>query len=382
MILRTLRLGYFRNHISSTFAFGAGINVFLGDNGHGKTNILEAISYLCLTKSFFAASDALVLNIGAGMFEVEGTLTLEHGADAAVRVAYAGETREKVFSVNKRRMEPFSAVIGKFPIVICSPEHAPITSGGPAERRRFIDFVVSQSNTAYVRELIEYRKILKHRGKVLLDARIARRDPGELLVPWDEKLIELGSALMVKRSAFLMEFREFIAAAYRRLVETDESPEIAYDPNVPAGEKRSEADVRAVFQRELARVRSEEIRFGTTLAGPHRDELRFRLNGLDLRSFASQGQHKTFLVALKIGEFYYLKQRCGETPLLLLDDVFSELDEQRAHRLLLLSGELSQTFITSTNSRLVDELEHSAGELKKFTIRQGTVVDHEAAVSA
>src|SRR5689334_22639147 len=139
MHLTTLTLQHFRNHLGSTFEFGEGTNILLGDNGHGKTNVIEAISYLCLTKSFYAGSDVPVLNFEKDMFDVEGTFVFERGFEYQVRVAYSKPQTEKVFTINRRRVEPFSSVIGKFPIVICSPEHAPITMGGPGERRRFVD---------------------------------------------------------------------------------------------------------------------------------------------------------------------------------------------------------------------------------------------------
>jgi DNA replication and repair protein RecF len=378
MVLQTLQLHNFRNHEATSLEFGQGINALLGENGEGKTNILEAISFLCLTKSFYASTDALVVRIGATHFEIDGTMSLAGGSLLNVRVAYSAETREKAFSINKRRVEPFSSVIGKFPIVVCSPEHGPITSGGPSERRRFMDFVISQSNALYFQELLEYRKILKHRGKILADARSSRSDPGEALAPWDEQLVIHGSAITLKRRAFVDEFHDFISSSYHQLVGSGEEPAIGYEPSVGLGPGESEADHRDKFRAELKELRMEEVRLGSTLLGPHRDELALRINGLDLRKYASQGQHKTFLVALKIGEFFYLRDRCSEPPILLLDDIFSELDAQRADHLLHFTGELSQTFITSTNAHLFDAVSTSRGEPKRFTIHQGAVVEDQA----
>jgi DNA replication and repair protein RecF len=381
MVLQTLQLHNFRNHEATSLEFGQGINALLGENGEGKTNILEAISFLCLTKSFYASGDALVVRIGAPQFEIDGTMSLAGGAVLNVRVAYSAGTHEKVFSINKRRVEPFSSVIGKFPIVVCSPEHGPITSGGPSERRRFMDFVVSQSNALYFQELLEYRKILKHRSKILSDARVSRSDVEETLAPWDEQLIIHGSAITLKRQAFVNEFQDFISSAYHQLVGSGEEPGMAYEPSVELGAGETEADHREKFRAELGAHRTEEVRLGSTLYGPHRDELALRINGLDLRKYASQGQHKTFLVALKIGEFFYLRDRCSEPPILLLDDIFSELDGQRADQLLRFTGELSQTFITSTNAHLFDAVSTSRGEPKRFTIHEGAVIEDHAAVT-
>ena len=262
MVLQTLRLHNFRNHQATSFEFGQGINALLGDNGQGKTNILEAISYLCLTKSFYASSDSLVVRIGEQLFEVEGTLSIENGSASDVRVAFSADEHAKVFSINKRRVEPFSSVIGKFPIVICSPEHGPITSGGPAERRRFMDFVISQSNALYFRELIEYRKVLKHRSKILFDGKVSRGHVDETLAPWDEQLVALGTAVTMKRQAFVKEFQDCIVSGYHQLVGTGEEPEIVYEPDVGLRSGEKEAEHRSRFQEELQRRRSEELRLG------------------------------------------------------------------------------------------------------------------------
>src|SRR6266852_3633076 len=149
MQLIHLRLHHFRNHVNSSFEFGSGANLLLGNNGEGKTNVIEAVSYLCLSKSFHAASDAHALSFGQALFEVEGNIVLERGLPCTLRVAYSRTENKKVFTINRRHVEPFSSVIGKFPLVICSPEYTPITSAGPSERRRFVDFVISQSNVLY-----------------------------------------------------------------------------------------------------------------------------------------------------------------------------------------------------------------------------------------
>ena len=244
-----------------------------------------------------------------------------------------------------------------------------------------MDFVVSQSNALYFQELLEYRKILKHRSKILSDARVSRSDVEETLAPWDEQLIIHGSAITLKRQAFVNEFQDFISSAYHQLVGSGEEPGMAYEPSVELGAGETEADHREKFRAELRAHRTEEVRLGSTLYGPHRDELALRINGLDLRKYASQGQHKTFLVALKIGEFFYLRDRCSEPPILLLDDIFSELDGQRADQLLRFTGELSQTFITSTNAHLFDAVSTSRGEPKRFTIHEGAVIEDHAAVT-
>jgi DNA replication and repair protein RecF len=377
MYLTTLKLHHFRNHLDSLFEFGDGTNVLLGDNGQGKTNVIEAISYLCLTKSFYASSDALVLNFENDVFDVEGMMTSDAQNKFHIRVAYSAEQAEKVYTVNRHPVEPFSSVVGKFPIVICSPEHAPITTQGPLERRKFVDFVISQSNGTYFTNLMEYRRIVKHRNKILLDAKLSRKDISTSLVPWDEQLVTYGSALMQRRRQFVEEFQSFITAAYHHLVGREEEPTIRYSPMCAFDDAVQEDEIQNRLRSELQKRSGDEKRLGTSLVGPHRDEFELQINGLDLRKFASQGQHKTFLVALKIGEFFYLKDRCRETPIMLLDDIFSELDEHRAKRLLNFVETVSQTFITSTNPHYFESAMFTGEKNKLFHIHGGTVAEQK-----
>jgi DNA replication and repair protein RecF len=353
--------------------FGEKANVFLGDNGEGKTNLLEAISYISLTKSFYATSDSIVTQIGSEIFEIEANILTDNNIGNKVHIGYNVKTSEKVYSINKKRMEPFSSVIGKFPLVFLSPDNSSITFGGPAERRKFLDLVISQSNLSYFEDLSEYRKVIRHRNKVLYEHKISRSNPSGLLDPWDEQLNNFGSKIVFKRYNFIQEFQKYIASAYLNLVDAEETPNIEYAPSFRFGPNITLSSISERFNSELERKKQEELRLGTTLVGPHRDEVVFKLNGLDLRSFASQGQHKTFLVALKIGEFFYLKERCRDKPMFLLDDVFAELDEQRSKHMLKLIESLSQTFITSTNFEIFDKALTFDGQNKKFSVRTGTV---------
>lgn len=382
MLLTNLRLRNFRNHLDSLFQFGGGTNLLLGDNGEGKTNVLEAISYLCVTKSYHAPSDALALNFDAEMFEIAGTFVAGAGTEHHVRVAYAKAPVEKVVMVDKRRVEPLTSIIGRFPIVILSPEYAAIAAGAPADRRKFVDFVISQSSSVYLEDLIAYRRVLRHRNKILREGKLERRDCSELLPPWDEQMVILGAAITHRRNQFVREFQDFVSSAYHRLVGTAEEPAIEYKPMIPLSQDSTDAEIRDLLERELKETRPMEIRAGLTLVGPQRDELVFRINGLDLRSYASQGQQKTFLIALKIAEFFYLKDRSGETPILLLDDIFSELDEHRAKELLHFVEGLSQAFITSTTLRVFENGAMFGDSHKRFMIRNGSVTEQKLAASA
>jgi DNA replication and repair protein RecF len=306
---------------------------------------------------------------------VLGTFVSDATLPFQVRVAYDAQQEEKVFSINKRQVEPFSSVVGKFPIVICSPEHAPITMGGPAERRRFIDLVLSQHSESYFHHLLGFRKVLRHRNKILLDGKLSRRDVGGVLEPWNEQLASHGGYVMSRRMQFVREFQDFITTAYTQLVGNEEQPTIEYQPMSRIDHAETPEEMSALLLQDMAEREAEEKRVGSSLVGAHRDEFVLKINGLDLRKYASQGQHKTFLVALKIGEFEYLKDRCHETPIMLLDDIFSELDERRAGRLLQFIIPLSQTFITSTNPHLLENDLPQTGLNKTFTIQGGRILE-------
>ncbi len=379
MRLDYIKLQHFRNHLSSVFEFSGGTNIFLGDNGHGKTNVLEAISYLCLTKSFYAANDAVALTIGSDFFEVEGNFSLDFGSNCAVRVAYSQLQDEKKYTINKHRIEPFTSIIGRFPVVICSPEHTPITTAGPVERRKFVDFVISQSSSLYFQQLLDFRKVIRHRNKILHDAKISRSKSDHLLEPWNEQFLTLGSSITYKRHLFVDEFRDYILSSYSHFFGVDEEPSFTYRPAIQLIPGCSEEDISIKLHEHMQSKFQEELRYGTSLVGPHRDEFILTINNLDLRKFASQGQHKTFLVALKIGEFFYLKDRCRETPILLLDDVLGELDEHRSEHLLHFVRELGQTFITSTNPRFFEGALSFGDRDKKYYIHNGAIAEHHEA---
>ena len=366
----------FRNHVDTVFDFGLRMNVLMGDNGQGKTNTLEALSYCCLTKSFYASADTTVLQRGKELFEVTAKLEADNGKEFAVRVVYEEASKTKKFTINNIAAEKFSSVIGIFPVVILSPENNSITFGSPADRRKFIDLVVSQSSASYIEDAMEYRKVLRQRNKILSDAQ--GNDCAELLAPWNEMLINYGIRILQKRGRFIQEFAPYITNAYSKIAGEKEAPGIAYDSVIPLTADSTDEEIRKGLEQKLQRRYKDELRFKTTLVGPHRDEITFTLNGLQLKHYASQGQHKTFLVALKAAEFFYLKERCNETPVFLLDDIFSELDEYRSQKLLNLVESLGQTFITATSEKIFGGTNWNT-EKRKFLLSNGRIVNEALA---
>jgi DNA replication and repair protein RecF len=342
MILSRIKLCNFRNHTATSIEFGNGINAFLGENGQGKTNILEAVSYLSLTKSFYASGDAEVIGIGGEAFDLEGTLVSDAGVHHQVRVACTRMPQEKKFLVNGTPPERLADVIGRFPVVVLSPENGSITFGGPAERRKFMDLTLAQVSGAYLEDILEYRKALRQRNRILADNRTRGSLPPGVIEPWTESLVVYGSRIAHRRALFAAEFRSHILNAYRSIMPEAEDPDIDY---------------LCGFE---------------TLAGPHRDDLRLTINAMDVQRFASQGQHKTLLVALKIAEYSYMRERHNETPMFLLDDVFSELDKARVHRILAFAGGLGQVMITTTEGTVFGRSVAWGNHNRRFAVERGT----------
>lgn len=373
MILETIHLRNFRNHADTVLEPCEQVNVLLGDNGEGKTGILEAISFVCVTRGLYTTADAVAVKNGEQSFLVEAHLRSDRRVRFHVCVQYDRQSGHKEILLNGSKPERLADVIGRFPLVALSPEHAAITKGSPAERRRFVDMVLSQTDHRYLETLVEYRRILRHRNKLLFERRLGRPVDDDALEPWTSALVDAGAELITRRAAFVKEFSRTLVDAYAKVVGAREQPAVSYRGTVPGEEYESVAAMRDCMRQELIKRSREEGRLGMTLVGPHRDEFIFTLNGLDVRGFASQGQHKTFLVALKIAERQYLLEQMHEAPLLLLDDVFSELDEQRVQRVLGLIEQMGQVFVTTVN----DKMFHSGYELqphyRRFEVQRGTV---------
>lgn len=376
MRLRSLRLHSFRAHAETEATFAPKVNLLYGPNGAGKTNVLEAVHFLCLSKSFLTSHDAHVVRRGSPFFEVEGRFEGERRPELAVRLVYVPDEGKRIF-VNKAPLDRLADVVGMLPVVVLSPEDGALTAGGPDERRRFLDNTLSQARPAYLNDLLRYRRALKQRNALLLAGR--RRGPQDpaALDAWTAELVALGARLIARRQAFLTEFGRFLEEAYTRIEAVGEEPSITYDTAVDLGEGgMDEAAIAEAYARRLHRLARAERERGSTLAGPHRDELVFRLNGFEVRPYASQGQHRTFGLALKLATFFYLQDRLGETPLLLLDDVFGILDPRRSAVFLRLlqSDAVGQSLITAARrDPFDDEISFDAPEHRALPVEGGHV---------
>lgn len=379
MKLKTLQLRNFRNHTDTHIESAENANVFLGNNGEGKTNVIEALSYLCLTKSFYAANDLTTLKLGESAFKISGEVHSDRDISFSVEVTYESIETDKKYWLNKSQIQKLSSIIGKFPIVILSPEYSGITFGSPSDRRKFIDLAISQSSRSYFEDILEYRRILKQRNRILFDGRRSGGEIETVLDPWTESIIEFGARLTKKRSEFINSFTPYLISAYQEIGVRDEIPNLNYQSFCESEKIDTLPGLKEHFAKYLHEHAQEEQRLGSTIVGPHRDEIELQLNQKDLRKYGSQGQHKTFLIALKVAEFHYLLDTCGETPILILDDVFSELDMHRSRRLLEYVSKLGQYFITTTDERIFPDSFFQKAENKKFYISRGKILHENAA---
>lgn len=371
MIVRKLELKNFRAHEHSVLEFGSGINIVTGSNGAGKTNLLEAIHYLCLTKSFLTSNDRYVVRNGCDYFDIKADfLEAEHHSnkegriettaipsgrridETSVRLTCVPREGKKLF-VNDAPLERMTEMVGRFPIVIHSPDDYVLTSDGPDQRRRFLNNVLSQARPVYLADLMKYRRIIKQRNALL-----SKRSQLHLLDAWTAELVQTGARIILARRLFVNAFGVFLADAYRQLADVVEEPTMHYrtvDRETPGTTVDEIADV---MQGKVDELRQQEIERGRTLVGPHHDELVFKLNGLDVRRYGSQGQHRTFAMALKIGQYFYLQDRLDARPVMLLDDAFAHLDERRTEGFLelLRSDAIGQTIITAASDHYFENL--------------------------
>jgi len=357
MILRSLRLQSFRAHTETELQFASKVNLVYGPNGVGKTNVLEAIHYLCLTKSFTASRDTYALRKGSPYFQLEGTFDSARRDALKARLVYVPGEGKKIF-VNGAPLDRLADIVGRLPVVVFSPEDHALTAEGPSERRRFLNNILSQAHPVYLDDLMKYRRARRQRNELLKQYKTRNAPPpDDVLAPWTEELVTLGSRIIARRLRFLDTFADYLEQAYEQVEEVAEEPSIEYDTIADFEADASVEAIEDTFRDELARTRQRERERGRTLLGPQRDELVFRLNDLEVRRYGSQGQHRTFGMALKLAQYFFLGDRLDEQPLLLLDDAFGKLDPERSAVFLelLQSDAIGQSVITATRRAPFEE---------------------------
>ncbi len=355
----TLALANFRAHSDQSFAFSDKINLLHGPNGAGKTNVLEAVHYAALTKSLLGTSDQLAVRRGSDLFEIKAEFA-SPTADLRVRIAYAPSGGKRV-SVNGAPLERMADLVGRVPLVAMAPHDYDLTAGPPEERRKFVNNLIGQSRPTYLDDLGRYVRALRQRNELLSASRYRRKPlSSDLLAAWTGETARLAAAVAHARSAALESFGEYVAQAYALLGEAVERPTLHYRPSGkldPAMLASGGEPLATLLFDRLMEDEAGDRERGRTLVGPHRDEILFALDGLEVRRYASQGQHRTFGIALRLAQFFFLRDRTEKMPLLLLDDLFGSLDAQRTHLILelLASDEVGQSLLTNTSPTPLDQ---------------------------
>ncbi len=355
MILNSVHLKNFRSHTDTKLNFSGELNFIIGGNGQGKTSILEAIYYLCTTKSCGSKSDSEVVNFSHDNFEVTGRFI--NITEDTARIFYSLLENKKYYFQNGKQIPRSADIIGKFPVVILTPADHSITQGAPADRRKFVDSVISQASNTYLKILLDYNKTLRHRSSLLTKIKEQRSKVKMAeLDAWTDKLISSGAELIRHRINFIEEFNIFVKESYKIIMEENEVPEIFY----VFLDGYSGTDIESGFKELVNKKREEELRRASNLIGPHRDDFIFEINKMNLKNYGSQGQHKTFQTALRFAQFFYLNDRTGKTPLFLLDDVFGELDKNRSAKISEYLKHVGQAFITLTDFTNINFLNSSS----------------------
>ena len=363
MHIHQIKLTQFKNYDTADFVFSKRLNCFVGQNGMGKTNLLDSIYYLCMCKSHRGVNDRNVVQHGTDFFRVEGFFSNNKNSKDKI-VAKVQPGKKKVFEKNDVEYQKLSEHIGLLPVVIIVPDDTSMATEGSEERRRFLDNTLSQLDNSYLKNLITYNKVLKQRNSALKKFAETRSFNPDLLDTYDSQLLEPARIISKKRKEFIEQFKPVFKEFYQIICNGKEKVRCDYRSNIEANN----------FKELLEASRDKDRILTRTTCGIHKDDLTFRIEGHLLRKFGSQGQLKSFVLALKLAQYDFLKKNHSANPILLLDDIFDKLDEVRVQQLiqLILEKNFGQVFITDTHENRVEEIiKNFETDYKKFYIENG-----------
>lgn len=367
MYLKNLSLINFKNYDEAELSFAEGANALTGNNGAGKTNLLDAIHYLSLCKSYFNPIDSQQIKQGRDLFMLQGTFE-KNGSDELISCGIK-KNQKKQFKRNKKEYQRLADHIGLFPLVMISPNDISLILEGSEERRKFMDTVISLTDANYLDELIIYNKNLQNRNALLKQiAETGKYDP-TLLEIFNEQLVRAGTKIFEKRKAFMETFTEVFNQHYQYLTDEAERVSLVYESQLLS------EDFAQLLKKSVERDRIMQ----RTTQGIHKDELIFEIHGMPMKKFGSQGQQKSFLIALKLAKYSFIYQEKKFKPLLLLDDIFDKLDDLRITKLMRMVSEddFGQIFITDTNAERVQQIFKEIGVALKLFHIDKSIVTHE-----
>jgi len=364
MILENISLLYFKNYEEADLRFSPHINCFIGDNGSGKTNLLDAIYYLSMTKSAFTASDLQNVKQDEEYFMVRGKFNAFAQKDIIQCTFRSGQ--KKIITHNKTPYEKVSEHIGRYPVVLISPYDTDLIREGSEERRKYFDSLLSQLDQEYLQTLILYNYLLKQRNSLLKQFYDRKYFDPDYLQILDEQLVPAGEKISKSRVTFLKQLEPIFQKHYQHLTDSSEEVTLDFKSNLPQNS----------FALLLAEAQRKDLVLQRTTVGPHKEDFVFLMNGWPIKNYGSQGQQKSYVIALKLAHFEIVAQHKGQKPLLLLDDIFDRLDEKRITKLMQLVADhtFGQLFITDSHLERTDKIVTGLSEhIAHFRVANGTV---------
>jgi DNA replication and repair protein RecF len=351
MYLKTLTLTNFKNYEQTDLEFSPRINCFVGNNGVGKTNILDAIHYLSLTKSFFNVIDSISIRHGEDFFIINGVFA-GSGEENQIYCAFQKQ-KQKMMKKNGKEYQKLSDHIGRFPVVMISPADSALISEGSEERRRFLNKIISQYDPVYLDSALKYNKALQQRNRLLKEFNESGKFDNDTLLIWNAQLVRYGEYVYKERKNLVNELIPVFQEYYSMISSEKETVRLSYRSNL------SEGDFAEALLNSISKDRFLEY----TTVGVHKDDLLLEMDGFPAKSLGSQGQQKSYLVALKLAKFDYIKRKSGISPVLLLDDIFDKFDAERVEQIIRLVGSsrFGQIFITDTHQSRLNEILSSHG---------------------
>lgn len=363
MFIKKINLINFKNYLETDISFSSQINIFTGPNGAGKTNLLDSIYCLSLTKSAFSASESNSIKHNESFFSILGHF---HKEEKTYAVQYDLAGQKKTFRLDKSPYDKLSEHIGAFPVVLVTPYDTDVIREGSEERRKFFDAIISQLDNAYLSELIRYNTILKQRNSLLKQFAERNTIDKELLDSYDFQLLKSGKIIYEKRKAFTEAFIPIFIKHYLNLSQEKEIPSLVYES------QRHDFE----FEQKFFGNQKKDILLQRTGMGAHKDDYGFMLSGYPVKGYGSQGQQKSFVIALKLAHFDIIKTNKNLKPILLLDDIFDKLDDERIERLMEMVAQdtFGQLFITDARPERTEKIfQHIKAEIRIFRIENGLV---------
>ena len=364
MYLKHLQLHHFKNHVESIFSFDDKVICFVGNNGVGKTNILDAIHYLSKTKSYFNHIDSQNIRFNSKYFNLKGVFHKDN-TDIEIQCNVI-EGNGKIIKNNQKKYKRFSEHIGKFPIVIISPTDTDLIIEGSDVRRKYIDSCISQYNSSYLQLLIKYNRSLKQRNTLLRQFKEQNYFDNTTLEIYNEQLINYGNIIHQERCNFIQELSPILIKYYSEISDNKE------DISLKLESQLFDKNFQALLEESLFKDRKSNY----TQCGIHKDDIIFLMNDYPIKKIGSQGQQKSFLISLKLAQFEFMKNKIGIKPILLLDDIFDKLDNKRVEKLIQMVNKqlFGQVFITDTQKERIQNIFNSSNIIHSiFTIENGSV---------